>query len=37
MFGTNIEVNYREDFQQVDIDTLPGEAGASTIGGVGNV
>lgn len=27
MFGTNIEVNYREDFQQVDTDT---------IGGVGN-
>lgn len=37
MFGTNIEVNYREDFQQVDNDTIPDEAGASTIGGAGNV
>ena len=36
MFGTNIEVNYREDFQQVDDDTLPREAGADTIGGAGN-
>ena len=36
MFGTNIEVNYREDFQQVDIDTIPEEAGADTIGGAGN-
>ena len=36
MFGTNIEVNYREDFQQVDDDTIPEEAGADTIGGVGN-
>lgn len=36
MFGTEIEVNYREDFQQVDDDTIPDEAGADTIGGVGN-
>lgn len=33
MFGTNIEVNYREDFQQVGDDTIPEEAGADTIGG----
>lgn len=36
MFGTSIEVNYREDFQQVDNDTLPDDAGADTIGGTGN-
>lgn len=36
MFGTNIQVNYREDFQQVDNDTIPEEAGADTIGGTGN-
>ena len=36
MFGTNIEVNYREDFQQVDNETLLGEPGADTIGGTGN-
>lgn len=36
MFGTNIEVNYREDFQQVSNDTIPDEAGADTIGGAGN-
>lgn len=36
MFGTNIEVNYREDFQQVDNDTIPDETGADTIGGAGN-
>ena len=36
MFGTNIEVNYREDFQQVDNDTIPEDAGADTIGGAGN-
>lgn len=36
MFGTNIEVNYREDFQQVSDDTIPDEAGAATIGGAGN-
>ena len=36
MFGTNIEVNYREDFQQVDNDILPGNAGADTTGGAGN-
>lgn len=35
MFGTNIQVNYREDFQQVDNDTIPEEAGADTIGGSG--
>lgn len=37
MFGTNIEVNYREDFQQVGDGTVQGEAGTSTIGGAGNV
>ena len=36
MFGTKIEVNYREDFQQVDNDTIPDETGADTIGGAGN-
>ena len=36
MFGTNIEVNYREDFQQVDDDNKPEDPGADTIGGAGN-
>lgn len=36
MFGTNIEVNYREDFQQVDTDILPDDTGADTTGGTGN-
>lgn len=36
MFGTNIEVNYREDFQQVDNDNQPEDPGADTIGGAGN-
>lgn len=36
MFGTSIEVNYREDFQEVDNDTLPGDVGADTTGGTGN-
>lgn len=36
MFGTSIEVNYREDFQQVANDLIPNEAGADTIGGTGN-
>lgn len=36
MFGTNIEVNYREDFQQVGNDNQPESPGANTIGGVGN-
>lgn len=36
MFGTNIEVNYREDFQQVGDDNEPQDPGADTIGGVGN-
>lgn len=36
MFGTNIEVNYREDFQQVSNDTIPEDVGADTIGGAGN-
>lgn len=36
MFGTNIEVNYREDFQQVDNDILPDDIGADTTGGTGN-
>ena len=36
MFGLNIEVNYREDFQQVADDTLEGDVGSDTIGGAGN-
>lgn len=36
MFGLNIEVNYREDFQQVDEDNKPEDPGADTIGGDGN-
>lgn len=36
MFGANIEVNYREDFQQVGTDNKPEEPGADTIGGAGN-
>lgn len=36
MFGTNIEVNYREDFQQVSKNNEPEDPGADTIGGVGN-
>lgn len=36
MFGTNIEVNYREDFQQVGDDNMPEDPGADTIGGAGN-
>ena len=36
MFGTNIEVNYREDFQEVDTDILPDDTGAYTTGGTGN-
>lgn len=36
MFGTNIEVNYREDFQQVGENNNPEEPGANTIGGAGN-
>lgn len=36
MFGTNIEVNYREDFQQVNNDNQPEDPGANTIGGAGN-
>lgn len=36
MFGTNIEVNYREDFQQVGEDNKPEGPGADTIGGAGN-
>lgn len=36
MFGTNIEVNYREDFQQVGDDNMPQDPGADTIGGAGN-
>lgn len=36
MFGTNIEVNYREDFQQVGDENQPEDPGADTIGGVGN-
>lgn len=36
MFGTNIEVNYREDFQQVGEDNKPEDPGADTIGGTGS-
>lgn len=36
MFGTNIEVNYREDFQQVGNDNQPEDPGSNTIGGAGN-
>ena len=36
MFGLNVEVNYREDFQQVGEDNQPEDPGADTIGGVGN-
>lgn len=36
MFGTNIKVNYREDFQWIDNDTIPEDAGADTIGSAGN-
>lgn len=36
MFGTNIAVNYREDFQQVGTNNEPEEPGANTIGGAGN-
>ena len=36
MFGTDIEVNYREDFQQVGDDNQPEDPGANTIGGAGN-
>nr|DAU33447.1 MAG TPA: upper collar protein [Caudoviricetes sp.] len=36
MFGTNIEVNYREDFQQVSDNNQPEDPGADTIGGEGN-
>lgn len=36
MFGTNIEVNYREDFQQVSDENQPEDPGADTIGGVGS-
>lgn len=36
MFGTNIEVNYREDFQQIDENNEPEDPGADTIGGTGN-
>lgn len=33
MFGTNIEVNYREDFQQAGNDEVPDNAGKTTTGG----
>lgn len=36
MFGTSIEVNYREDFQQIGNETQPEESGADTIGGAGS-
>ena len=36
MFGTNIEVNYREDFQQVGDENQPEDPGVDTIGGVGS-
>lgn len=36
MFGLDIQVDYREDFQQVDFEVDEDEAGAETTGGVGN-
>ena len=36
MFGLEIEVNYREDFQQISNETIVGDVGADTIGGAGN-
>ena len=36
MFGTNIEVNYREDFQQGDDNNQAEDPGMDTIGGAGN-
>lgn len=36
MFGTNIEVNYREDFQQIGDENQTEDPGADTIGGVGS-
>lgn len=36
MFGTNIEVNYREDFQNVDNDDVTDNAGKATTGGEEN-
>lgn len=36
MFDLNIEVNYREDFQQVGDNNQPEDPGADTIGGDGN-
>lgn len=36
MFGTNIEVNYREDFQQIGDENQPEDPGADTIGDVGS-
>lgn len=36
MFGLNIEVNYREDFQQVGDNNEPEDTGADTIGGDSN-
>lgn len=36
MFGTNIEVNYREDFQQVSNDDVTDNAGKATTGGEEN-
>lgn len=36
MFGTNIEVHYREDFQQIGENNEPQVPGADTIGGAGN-
>lgn len=36
MFGTNIEVNYREDFQQIGDGNQPEDPGTDTIGGAGN-
>lgn len=36
MFGTNIEVNYREDFQEVGITNILDNSGRDTTGGAGN-
>ena len=36
MFGTNIKVNYREDFQEVGNDDVTDNAGKATTGGEEN-
>lgn len=36
LFGTDIEVNYREDFQQIDFEGESTDVGRDTTGGAGN-